>query len=141
MDRVVGDVNKTLTKGFNDGLGSKEVGRNLRGVIKNLRNFEGERIARTEINSAGNQGNFMALEQASVEYIQWITAVDNRVRDSHMDQHAMVIRRGEQFPNSLRHPGDKSGRPEEWINCRCAGVAYFPLPSELTKDTPYTGRA
>lgn len=141
IDRVVFDVNATLLDGFDQGLGTREVGRNLRGLITNLKGKEAELIARTEINSAGNTGNFIALKTAQVEYIQWITAVDGRVRPTHMNQHAMVVKTGDRFPNHLLHPGDRSGDIGEWINCRCAGVAYFPTQGELLLDTPYTGSA
>ncbi|MBC8280742.1 MAG: hypothetical protein H8E48_08155 [Chloroflexi bacterium] len=141
MDRVVGDVNKTLLGGFDEGLGTREIGKNLTGVIRNLRSRDAEGIARTEINSAGNTGNFLALKTANVEYMQWISAQDARVRTSHMLQHGLVVKREERFPNNLQHPGDRDGRLEEWINCRCAGVAYFPTNRDLLKDTPYVGRA
>lgn len=109
-------------------------------MILDLKTRQAEGIARTEVNSAGNTGNFFAMETAQVEYIQWITASDGRVRETHMLQHAMVVKREARFPNNLKHPGDRSGRLDEFINCRCAGVAYFPLQRELTLETPYTGR-
>ena len=49
---------------------------------------------------------------------------------------------GKALTNGLRHPGDRDGTPiGEWISCRCAGVAYFPLRSELGQATPFVGRA
>lgn len=141
MDRVVGDVDRVLLKGFEEGLGTKEIGQRLGTVIQNLRSKEAEGIARTEVNSAGNTGNFIALQTANVEYMQWITASDGRVRETHMLQHGLVVKTEERFPNGLLFPGDKSGSIDEWINCRCAGIAYFPTKLELLKDTPYVGTA
>ena len=49
---------------------------------------------------------------------------------------------GKALTNGLRHPGDRDGTPiGEWISCRCAGVAYSPLRSELGQATPFVGRA
>ena len=84
----------------------------------------------------------MAMEEAEVEYVQWLAAQDTRTRPTHLAQHALVVRRGERFPNGLKHPGDRDGTPiAAWISCRCAGAAYFPLRSELGRATPFVGRA
>ncbi len=141
MDRVTGNIQKTLLTGFDEGLSVPDIGKSLKAVVRDLRTSEAEVIARTEMNSAGNTGNFIAQKAAQVQYKQWLTAEDGRVRTSHMLQHGMVVGIDENFPNGLAHPGDSSGRLEEFINCRCAGTAYFPLPGEATKSTPYTGRA
>ena len=93
------------------------------------------------MNSAANRGNFMAMEEADVEFVQWIAAQDTRTRPDHLAHHGLVIRRGERFPNGLHHPGDRAGPVGSWIACRCAGSAYFPLRDELTQATPYVGRA
>ena len=142
MERITGDVKGVLLKGVEEGLGSREIGENLRGAIRDISSRQAEGIARTEVNSASNRGNFMAMEEAQVEYVQWIAAQDTRTRPTHLAHHALVVRRGERFPNGLKHPGDRDGTPiGEWVSCRCAGVAYFPLRSELGQATPFVGRA
>ena len=142
MERITGDVKSVLLKGVEEGLGTKEIGENLRGAIRDISSGQAEGIARTEVNGASNRGNYMAMEEAQVEYVQWIAAQDTRTRPTHLAHHALVVRRGERFPNGLRHPGDRDGTPiGEWISCRCAGVAYFPLRSELGQVTPFVGRA
>ena len=141
MSRITGDVKGVLVRGVDEGLGTREIGRNLRGVIEDISSKQAEGIARTEVNSASNRGNFLAMEEAEVEFVQWIAAQDTRTRSSHLAHHGLVVKRGERFPNGLRHPGDRDGAIDQWVSCRCAGVSYFPLKSELTQQTPYVGRA
>ena len=142
MERVTGDVKSVLLKGVGEGLGTREIGDLLKDEIHDLSSKQAEGIARTEVNSASNKGSFMAMEEAQVEYVQWIAAQDSRTRPTHLAHHALVVRRGERFPNGLRHPGDRDGTPiGEWVSCRCAGVAYFPLRPELGQSTPFVGRA
>ena len=141
MQRITGNVKAVLVDGVEQGLGTREIGTKLRTVIDDISGRQAEGIARTEVNSAANRGNFMAMEEADVEFVQWIAAQDTRTRPDHLAHHGLVIRRGERFPNGLRHPGDRDGPVGSWIACRCAGAAYFPLRDELTQATPFVGRA
>ena len=130
-----------LVRGVDEELGNRGIGRNRSSVMQDISSRQVEGIARTEVNSAANRGNFLAMEEAQVEYVQWIAAQDARTRPSHVAHHALVGRRSERFPNGLRHPGDQDGAVGEWVACRCAGAAYFPLRSELGQATPFVERA
>ena len=142
MERITGDVKGVLLRGVEEGLGTREIGDRLRDEIRDLSARQAEGIARTEVNSASNRGSYLAMEEAQVEYVQWLAAQDARTRPSHLAHHALVVRLGERFPNGLNHPGDRDGTEiGEWISCRCAGTAYFPLRSELGQQTPFVGRA
>ena len=142
MERVTGDVKSVLLRGVEEGLGTRETGGLLRDEIRDLSTRQAEGIARTEVNSAANRGGFLAMEEAQVEYVQWIAAQDARTRPGHLARHGMVVRRGQRFPGWLLHPGDRDGTPTgEWVNCRCAAAAYFPLRSELGQQTPFVGMA
>ena len=141
MRRITGDVREVLLRGVEEGLGTREMGENLRGIIRDISSRQAEGIARTEVNSAANRGNFLAMDAAEVEFVQWIAAQDSRTRPAHVAHHGLVVKRGERFPNGLLHPGDRDGGIGEWISCRCAGSAYFPLRSELVQATPFIGRA
>ena len=50
----------------------------------------------------------------------WMAVVDGRTRDSHIQLNGVQVEYNEKFPNKLMYPGDRSGRPEEVYNCRCA---------------------
>lgn len=83
-----------------------------------------ETIARTETLTAVSIGQAAALRNAA-EVMPglkkvWLTAGDNRVRDSHQRLDGDVINASAIFANGLGHPRDlKSGDPAEVIGCRC----------------------
>jgi len=83
-----------------------------------------ETIARTETLTAVSLGQAAAVENAK-EVIPglkkaWLTAGDDRVRDSHRELDGDVVDVDKNFDNGLRHPRDiTSTDPAEVINCRC----------------------
>lgn len=139
--RIKGDFRKTLANGYADGLGIDDVVQNLRSDFQNLRDHRLQTIARTEIQGGQNEGSHATMEEHGIEYEQWLTARDSRVRDepvaSHVILHGEVVRTGEAFSNGLLYPGDRSGIIEEWINCRCRTRPYIPKPDEIITVTPY----
>jgi HK97 family phage portal protein len=78
-----------------------------------------EMVARTETHSAYMMGKFSGMVQSNVvEGKEWLSARDDRVRDSHLidgEQRKLY----EPFSNGLQFPNDPSGPPEQVINCRC----------------------
>lgn len=129
IDRMAGDVTASLAEGYAKGLGIRDVARSVEDQFKQIRGYEAERIARTETNSAQSAGRYLTMEEVGVEYHQWWTAEDDRVREEedadHVAMHGQITRLGDTFSNGLRYPGDKSGPIEEWINCRCVDVPFL----------------
>ena len=112
-----------LTEGQID----KMVGRYQERFLK----FRSETIARTEALKSVHEGTREMYEQAFEEGIllpdevkrEWVTAGDERVRDTHMDLDGEVRGPNEPFETGfaqLMFPGDPAAPPEEIINCRCA---------------------
>lgn len=81
-----------------------------------------ERIARTEVAEAFNGGRFATMKEAGVSKIEWLSARDNRVRDSHAEVDGEVVQLGDRFSNGLLYPLDPAGPPQEIVNCRCVSV-------------------
>lgn len=79
------------------------------------------RIARTETGRAYNAATSLAWKQMPevVESKEWVTAGDERVRDSHAELDGQIVPIDESFGNGGDYPGDPSLPPEESINCRC----------------------
>lgn len=132
LSKVKGDVMASLTTSYQDGIGINESARNLRNVFTNLDDDGLNNIARTEINGAQNQGAHLTLQELGVEYQKWWTAKDSRVRGrnskdkaDHVKMHGQIVKVGDKFSNGLEYPGDRSGRIEEWINCRCTLVPFI----------------
>lgn len=123
--RMKGDVLGTLEQAWTAGLGTADAAAMLDEVFVGMERYEAERIARTEVNSAQSTGRFTKMQAAGVKYVQWWTARDSRVRNTHKGLHGLITVLGNRFPNGLKHPGDKSGPLVEWINCRCRPLPFI----------------
>jgi len=130
MDRLKGNLNTTLAQAYQQGLGTRQTAELVEEQFSGLTSYEAERIARTEVNSAQSNARVAKMTAAGVQYIQWWTARDNRVRSSHKDLHGLIVKKGNYFPNGLKHPHDRSGPLEEWINCRCRPIPYL-MPAHM----------
>jgi len=122
MQSIVMDV---IAEGTARGDGIKTIARSLRDVSQGMKDYELNRVARTEVKGAYGDSNFAQQQQAGIQYTQWIAAGDDRTRDSHLEQNGLIIKLGDTFPNGLKYPGDRSGNLDEWINCRCVGVSFI----------------
>lgn len=113
-----------LTAANQAGESIQQVAKRIDKVFQFSEDFRSKRIARTEIVGGTNQGQLDAYLEAGVEQKEWITARDERVRDSHMID-GQVVDIADSFTTGLGshllHPGDRtSGAPaEDIINCRC----------------------
>lgn len=85
-------------------------------------------VSGTEVGQAYGKGRFEGMEQAGVEFHQWITLGDGFVRDGvnskgdHVSLEGEIVKVGEPFSNGLLHPLDTNGPAEERIGCRCSAV-------------------
>ena len=130
MARVDESINEILTQGYKEGWGVKDVRNRLMTRFDQLKDWEANRIARTEMQHAHNLGIMHSYEQNNVQHIQWRSAVNQpmRTRPSHIALNGEIIRVGDRFSNGLQFPGDKTGKIEEWINCRCSCPPYILPP-------------
>ena len=84
-----------------------------------------ERIARTEMLAATNQGAVESYAQSGVvEQKMWLTTLDDRTRKAHVEAHRQRVPLEAPFHvggELLEHPGD--GSPENSINCILPGQA------------------
>ena len=106
------------------------------------------RNARTMITGAENAGRLQGyrdMEEYGLHSKKvWIATLSERTRDSHrlLDNEEAEI--DEPFTNGLMYPGDPSGEPGEYYNCRCTMIAKTDHMdkianrwSKLPKDTSY----
>jgi hypothetical protein len=142
ISRMAGDVMGELVHGYEGGLGINQIAENLKLQFDGMMDWELKRVARTEINSFQNVGAYLTEKELGVEYHQWWTAEDERVRETeqanHVEMHAQIVKLGERFSNGLEYPGDRNGPLEEFINCRCRIVPFF-IPEGMRAPTgkPY----
>lgn len=83
-------------------------------------------IARTETGRASNGARFAQYRAEGVKEIQWITAHDDAVRESHQQLDGEVRSLGVEFKPRLRFPNDPDAPASETCNCRCVPLAIIP---------------
>jgi HK97 family phage portal protein len=127
-------IKQEMAKSIQLGESIDEAAARIDKVYKFSEDFRSTRIAQTEIIGSTNEGQLMAWIDAGVEYKEWITARDEKVRDSHRRMEGKIIKSSEYFhlvdfktgnQCDLSVPGDAStGAPAEFvINCRCTPIA------------------
>jgi len=98
---------------------TKELKKNLFDMYQ-LRVNNASTIARTESAVISNGARHTLMDSAGVEYREWLSAHDDKVRDEHAEEDGHIVGMNEVFPvTHLRFPGDPEGKPELVINCRC----------------------
>lgn len=121
-DTTYKQLKQSLGKGWRLGEGEQELKKRVTQVMTLGKRQRAATISRTELWSAANEAHQMTYEANGVEYKQWFTALDERVREDHRAAHAQIVRIREQFNvggEKLQYPGDPSGSPGNVINCRC----------------------
>ncbi len=110
----------------------------MQDYFDSLQDYRLRLIARTEIQGAQNAAAHETMVDLGVEYKQWWTGQDERVRGNdprdtanHVELHGQITRLEDRFSNGLRFPGDRSGPIEEWINCRCTTNPFI-IPEGFT---------
>lgn len=144
FEAIVNDFVETLSRGYTEGKGINEIAKDLRRDFKGLREYRLRLIARQEVQGAQNVGINETMKDYDVEYKQWLTVGDSRVRGrkstdkyNHVVLHGQVVRYDEPFSNGLMYPTDRRGPIGEWINCRCRMRPYIPGYGEVILTTPY----
>lgn len=113
-------------------------GKSVRNMAKNIKDlYEGDmvkstRIIRTEVNRIMNTANlesYKRAEQAGLKFRKkWLSAKDNRVRDTHKTLNGQYADKNGLFwsnGNSAEGPG-LFGIAKEDIHCRCTTIVEFP---------------
>lgn len=137
MDKMTKDISGVLDNALGSSMTPQELAQELEEYFVDMKQGELLRIAQTELASAQNLAQYKELQAVGIEYHQWITVDDDKVRSSHMELHGEIVKVGEPFSNGLRYPGDKSGPIEEWINCRCIAVPWIPPPDFIYSGGPF----
>jgi len=116
-------LKETLAEGIAAGEGVDELAQRVQGVFAHATTTRAERIARTETIGASNFAHTESYRQSGVvQWKRWLSALDERVRDSHRAAHGQTVPLESPFEvggSALMHPGDPSGPVWEIVNCRC----------------------
>lgn len=116
-DKIKKTITDELNKGYSKGYGVNKIVDNLQDKV-DVKQSTLRTTARTELNTSMNEARFQSYNDFGVSYHKYISANDDRVRDSHLGMHGEIVAIGDEFSNGATMPGD-TGDPEEDINCRC----------------------
>jgi SPP1 gp7 family putative phage head morphogenesis protein len=120
-DGTQNTVMTIVREGSTKGLSNDEVATKLRQFREFQTTGRAERVARTEMTAAANQGSVESFKQAEIEMKAWYTALDGRERPSHAAAHGQIRKTGELFEvgfDKMEAPGQGSSAREN-VNCRC----------------------
>jgi HK97 family phage portal protein len=124
---VEAQLSDLITAGIDQNMTMQELGKAINDGIFDV--YQGRLkhtglIARTETATVTNGVRYEVFQTAGIQKQEWLTAKDNRVRDSHMAEDGNIVVIGETFPETgLKHPNDPNGPAHEVIGCRCVALA------------------
>ena len=105
-----------INEAVNNGETIAEISQKIERVYAEAKGPRSRLIARTEVNTSVNFGHMEAMRQAAIEQKEWVTAGDEKVRDTHvMNQLDGCI------PMEHMFSGTGESSPSEF-NCRCTVI-------------------
>jgi SPP1 gp7 family putative phage head morphogenesis protein len=125
-ETTIGRVFRTIENGIDEGKTVQQIADSLRDKFSEVEEIGARAmmIARTETLTAVSLGQAAAMADAAtiVPDLQkmWLTAKDERVRDSHEELDGDIVPWDGTFDNGLKFPRDPAGEAADVVNCRCA---------------------
>lgn len=119
-------IRRLVDRGRDSELTPDDIARGIADIADTLAGPRAHVIARTETHTAANEAALQSARELEVELKkEWVSSMDDRVRDDHRDANGQVVAMDEDFivgGEGLKYPGDPSGSAENVIMCRCAQV-------------------
>lgn len=119
-------IRKEIEEALLEGETMDAIADRVRASFQGIDRQRARTIATTETTVAYEVGRDMTFRAAGVEWTQWVSAGDERVRHTHRAADGQTREMGEPFEVNgfnLAFPGDPEGPPSEVINCRCVRIA------------------
>ena len=124
-DEVHARITESLESGITAGDTTEELAARIRAEFNGIDAGRARVIAMTETSAAYGQGRQQAMQEAGIEYKQWLTSGNANVRATHAAANEQIVPVDEYFDvggEQLAHPGDPAGSPENVINCHCVSI-------------------
>lgn len=141
LDTTRDQMRKLLTDSFEQGVAVGEVAARVQEKFSEIEEGRAWTIARTETLSAVSAGqdrkraDFKERFPKSKLMKMWVSAQDDRVRDSHQELDGQSVAEDEEFSNGLKYPREKGGEASEIINCRCTVMSFVSEDQGLVDET------
>ena len=130
-DRMVGDIAEALADAYQQGMSIDDIADILQDdVFTDMRGYEAERVARTNVISGSNTGAHEAYRDAGAPGKEWIATNGPRTRMTHRQADGQVVLFGDKFVvggHRADHPGDPALPVGEIVNCRCTVAPVFAM--------------
>ena len=128
-----------ISTSFDEGVGVNELAARIEESFNGISTSKATTIARTETLSAvsiGQELKRLAFKKAFPKEAKgmkrlWLSAKDDKVRDSHENVDGEVVEAGKKFANGLKFPREPGAPAEEVINCRCTFVDFLEEDEDL----------
>ena len=130
-DSIYEEVKDQLAEGIKGGQTMSELSDRVRAAFNDISDERAERIAMTETAAVYGEARQVALEEAGIEWKQWLTSGNDNVRPAHQEANGQVVRTEEAFDvmgEQLMQPGDPEGSAANVINCHCVAIAVAKGP-------------
>jgi uncharacterized protein with gpF-like domain len=129
-ETTIKTIRDTTVKALFDGLSEVEIGARIREVQTDLSVSRSQTIARTESHQAimKSQHDIVADLDLPPYVREWVSGSDGRVRKSHKAADGQLRKPGKPFDvggDKLMYPGERGGKPENVISCRCVETHSF----------------
>jgi len=126
-DTSKANVSKELQASIDAGLGIDDMAKRITGLFEETYKNRSRTIARTEVISANNKASTEAAKQGGMTHKIWLTALDERTRESHAIANGQKILINQPFivdGEQLNEPGDAAlgASASNLINCRCTVI-------------------
>lgn len=129
-------INSQMMQGILQGEPISQIAKRLESV-SDMNTASAKRNARTMYTSCENAGRQDSYEKASADGVimhkVWMSAQDDRTRESHIEADGQEVDVDEPFIlinrdgsiSELMYPADPNGDPEQVYNCRCTMITKF----------------
>ncbi len=138
-DTTKEQIKRILVDGTEKNLSTAEISANIRDMFQKIYDnpmaTRAATIARTDTLTAVSLGQQLKADEFKKEFPDvamkkaWVSAQDERVRESHAGLDGEIVNEEEAFSNGLMFPRDPSGEASDVINCRCVPL-YFTKGNE-----------
>ena len=120
-------ISEAISDGYKNTFTPQQFAKAVKEAISDtgeIRKNQARTIARTETGIISSTARQEAFEDEGIKFKQWVTAGDEKVRESHVEENGNIVDIDEEFPvTGLMHPCDPDGDAELVVNCRCVEIA------------------
>ncbi len=125
-ENIFARIKEALQDGLDDGESTAKLAARIKATFNEIDDGRAMTIAQTETSAAYGYARQDAMDQAGVEWKEWLTSGLDNVRTTHLEAEGQRQTVNDPFSvgaAKLFFPGDPAGPPNEVINCHCVAIA------------------